>query len=443
MSNNKKTKQPLDPQKHQMFMRLGLLTIAIFVSLLGFSIVIPLVPYYVADALNLTLVQAAVDGRVGEYGGWLIAIYALMQFILAPFWGRLSDSIGRKPILIISLIGDAAFYTMFGLCHHSLLGLFASRALAGIVSSGTIAVAQAYVADVTPPEYRAAGMGHIGAAFGLGFVLGPAIGGALGRVNLGLPLYLASVIALLNAVYVFKMLPETVDRSKVNDPRESASLALRISRMGAALNGPIWFLFLTTFMVTFAFANLEGTFTAYIVQSFHYTSRHAVWITGLVFAYIGVILVLVQGGAIRPLVARFGETSLVITGIALMAIGFLTFALPHHLKYLMLGPMIPIAIGSALNSPSLRSLISRFAASDVQGGTLGLSASFDSLARFLGPAVAGLLYKDVGRTAPYWFAGSLMLLTLLFALSQRTSMLAIPAAKPKEVPIEPEPLLAE
>jgi multidrug resistance protein len=436
MSKNNRDKKPVDPQKYQMFMRLGLLTIAIFVSLLGFSIVIPLMPYYVATALRLTPAQAAMDGRVGEYGGWLIAIYALMQFILAPVWGRLSDGIGRKPILIVSLIGDAVFYTMFGMCQHSLVGLFVARALAGIVSSGTMAVAQAYVADVTPPEYRAAGMGHIGAAFGLGFVLGPAIGGALGRFNLGLPLYLAAAIALLNAIYVWRILPETVDRAKRGESPESASLLFRIKRMQNALSGPIWFLFLTTFMATFAFANLEGTFTAYIVQSFRYTNAHAVWITGLVFAYIGMILVLVQGGAIRPLVARFGETNLVIAGIALMALGFLTFALPHHLRFLMLGPMIPISIGSALNSPSLRSLISRYSASDVQGGTLGLSASFDSLARFLGPAVGGLIYKDIGRTAPYWLAGVLMLITLLFALSQRSKMLAIPVAKAKLLDLE-------
>ena len=202
--------------------------------------------------------------------------------------------------------------------------------------------------------------------------------------------------------------------------------------MGRAVAGPVGFLFLLTFLVTFAFANLEGTFTAYLAQHFRFTRQSAVSVTGGVFSYIGVLVVLIQGGAIRPLVRRFGEARLIVAGIALMALGFLTFALPHRLIWLMIGPMIPIAIGNGFNSPALRSLVSRKVAADIQGGTLGLSASFDSLARFLGPACGGWLYARFGQSAPYWFAGAVMAVAWMFALSQKSRMtVAAPTSRPE------------
>ena len=202
--------------------------------------------------------------------------------------------------------------------------------------------------------------------------------------------------------------------------------------MAQAVSGPLGFLYLLTFAVTFAFGNLEGTFTAYLKQHFHFANDEAV--AGGVFAYIGVLIVLIQGGAIRPLVKRFGEANLVVTGIGLMALGFLLFPLAPFLSVLLIGPMVPIAVGSGLNSPSLRALISRKATA--QGAALGLSASFDSLARATGPATAGYLYKHVGQTAPYWCAGLVMSLCFLFALSRRREMTAGIA----EVHLAPPPL---
>lgn len=436
----KPTKKPSTPERREMHTKLGLLTIAVLIDLLGFSIVIPLVPYYVLSALHEAGTPlAATDPRIGEYGGWLIAVYALMQFLFAPLWGRLSDKIGRKPILIMSLIGDLVFYALFGLWRGWLPGLFLSRILAGIFSSGSLSVAQAYVADVTPPEERAVGLGMIGAAFGVGFIFGPALGGLLGRFDLGLPMYVSSALALANAIYIIRLLPESRTREQIDRAREQTETAPpaapwnRLGHMAKGLTGPIGFLFLLTFLVTFAFANLEGTFTPYLAQHFGFTKKSAVSDTGAVFAYIGFLIVLMQGGLIRPLVRQFGETKLILAGIFLMALGFLTFALPQHLIWLMLGPMIPIAIGSGMNNPALRSLISRKAAADVQGGTLGLSASFDSLARFLGPACGGWLYARYGQQSPYWFAGVMMAVALLFALAQSRKM-----AAPTDLPVESE-----
>jgi DHA1 family tetracycline resistance protein-like MFS transporter len=424
-TSTKEPKPPSSPERREMFMRLGLLSIAVLIDLLGFSIIIPLIPYFVIGGLHLTGSAAASDPNVGRLGAWIVACYAGMQFIFAPIWGRLSDKVGRKPILIMSLIGDAVFYTMFGMSEHSLPLMFASRILAGIFSSASISVAQAYVADVTPPEYRAAGLGHLGAAFGVGFILGPMIGGVLGHFNLGLPLYFASAMAIINAIYIQIKLPEPRSAEQRANASENESVGAgltRLSRMLQGLSGATGFLFLLTFLVTLAFSQLEGTFTSYLVQKFHYTKSTSTSTAGYVFGYIGLILVLIQGGAIRPLTKRFGETPLVLAGIFCMAVGFCTFALAGSLSMLMFGPMLPICVGVGLNNPSLRALISKRASADTQGAQMGIASSFDSLARFLGPALAGELYNALGPASPYWSAGIFMTIAFLFALSQKSKL---------------------
>ncbi len=412
----KKSKSELSPEDRKMHVNLALLSLAVMIDVLGFSIIIPLVPEYVRQGLHLSSVQ---DPRIGEYSGWLTASYAFMQFLFAPFWGALSDRIGRKRILVGSLIGDAVFYTLFGLSAHSITGQFAARILAGIFSSASLSVAQAYAADITPPHLRAMGLGYLGAAFGVGFILGPALGGLLGQFGLAVPLYVSAAIALVNLVYIALKLPEPVRAEATAAATPTGS---RFARMTQAVTGPVGFLYLLTFAVTFAFGNLEGTFTTYISQHFGYTNpKTAQAVAGGVFAYIGVLIVVIQGGAIRPLVKRFGEANLVVVGIGLMALGFLVFPFAPLLSVLLIGPMLPIAIGSGLNSPALRALISRRATA--QGAALGLSASFDSLARATGPATAGYLYRNVGQTAPYWCAGIVMSLCFVFALARRREML--------------------
>jgi DHA1 family tetracycline resistance protein-like MFS transporter len=422
-SSNNKPKPESTPERREMHTKLGLLMITVLIDLIGFSIVIPLIPAFITGGLHESRRAAQTDPRIGSYGGALISVYAFMQFIFAPIWGRLSDHIGRKPIIIASLIGDAIFYAIFAFSTHSLILQFASRILAGIFSSASLSVAQAYVADVTPPEERATGLGMLGAVFGVGFICGPALGGWLGSYNLAIPLLFAAVAALINAVYVIKVLPESrkvQDRSKPNTT--PISVAARLSLMASCLAGPVGFLYILTFLITFAFANLEGTFTAYITQHFHYAGKASVSVAGYVFAYIGFIIVIVQGGLIRPLVKRFGEANLMLAGIFLMAFGFLVFPLPHHLHWLLLGPMIPIAFGSGLNSPSVRALISKMTSVDSQGQSLGISSSFDSLARAIGPACGGILYAKFGQTSPYVVAGVTMSLAFIVAFVQKAKL---------------------
>ncbi len=402
-----------------MHITLALLALAVMIDVLGFSIIIPLIPEYVQRGLHLTNAQ---DPRIGEYGGWLGASYALMQFLFAPLWGRLSDRVGRKPILIGSLVGDAVFYTLFGLSEHTIAGQFAARILAGIFSSASLSVAQAYAADITPPHLRAMGLGYLGAAFGVGFILGPALGGLIGQLGLAWPLYFSAVLALVNLLYIARFLPEPA-RAPEASAKAPAGFGPRLKTMLGAVTGPIGFLYLLTFAVTFAFGNLEGTFTVYLKQHLEpgLSARQSIAAAGGVFAYIGALIVVIQGGLIRPLVKKYGEARLVVVGIGLMALGFLCFPLAPLLSILLIGPMVPISIGSGLNAPSLRALVSKRATA--QGAALGLSASFDSLARATGPAAAGYLYKNVGAAAPYWCAGIVMSLCFVFALARRREMI--------------------
>ena len=317
----KKDKKNLSPEDRRMHVQLALLSLAVMIDVLGFSIIIPLVPEYVQHALHISAGAARTDPRIGEYGGWLTAVYALMQFLFAPAWGRLSDRIGRRPILIGSLVGDAVFYALFGLSTHSLAGQFAARILAGIFSSASLSVAQAYAADITPPHLRAMGLGYLGAAFGVGFILGPAFGGLIGHfAGLSWPLFFSSLLALVNVYYIARFLPEPARPEAARAAGPPASFFGRLHLMARAVGGPVGFLYALTFLVTFAFANLEGTFTAYLKQ--HFAGIHdPVTVAGGVFAYVGLLIVLIQGGAIRPLVKRYGEANLVVTGVGLMAAG--------------------------------------------------------------------------------------------------------------------------
>ncbi|HEY3333151.1 MAG TPA: MFS transporter [Capsulimonadaceae bacterium] len=414
-----------------MHTKLGLLTVAIMISLIGFSIIFPLYPSYVSSGLGLGPNVGTNDSRVALYGGLLLSSYALMQFLFAPLWGRLSDKIGRKPVLLISLAGDVVFYALFGTQIHSIVGQFAARMLAGIFSSGTLSVAQAYVADVTPPEERAVGLGMLGAAFGVGFVVGPALGGALGPINLALPMYVASALALLNAIFIYRLLPESrtaEQRAEVGSPATPVSLVQRLASMGKSLAGPLGFLFILTFLVTFAFSLMEGTFPTYI-RHFYQTDSQAARASGIAFTFVGVLMVIVQGGLIRRLRTRYSEAQLVLCGVGLMAIGFWLFPAPQTVVALVLGPMVPIAIGSALNSPSLRALVSRLSSANVQGGTMGVSASFDSLARAVGPGFGGWLMAHHGLAAPFYVAGGVMSVAFLWAVAQyRKLSLPIAAA---------------
>lgn len=368
----------------------------VFIDLIGFGILLPLLPFY---AKNL--------GANALTVGLLFTSFSLMQFLFAPLWGRLSDRIGRRPIILLGLLGSSISYLIFGLA-DSLWLLLASRLFAGICGAN-ISTAQAYIADSTGPENRAKGMGIIGAAYGLGFIFGPAIGGILSQWGYRVPAFFASGLALANFLAALFLVPESLKPGVASSRPERG---LNWSRLRLALAQPKLRIYLVLFFLsTFAFANLEGTFALMTARKYQLDARH----NGYLFAYIGVLITILQGGLIGRLVKRFGELRLVSAGLLCLvfSLGLLPFW--PNVGWLLIG-LLPLTFGHGVSNPSLASLISRTAAASEQGGVLGVSQSMASLGRILGPAWGGFIYDQLGFEYPYLTGGLFMLLAFLLSV---------------------------
>jgi len=350
--------------------------------------------------------------------GLLMSCYSLMQFLFVPVWGRLSDRLGRRPILLISISGSILSFTLLGLS-RSLTMLFISRILAGL-STANFSVAQAYVADMTSPEQRAKGMGLVGAAFGLGFVVGPFVGGELYSLQLAPPLsslvpagtapfFFAALMSAVNLALALKWLPESLPPGGVPpDLREGFFSA---GRLVHALTRPqVGALFSVFFLVTLAFSMMEATLILFGQVRLEMTPVKA----GRFLGYLGILMVIVQGGLVGRLARRFGERRLLLAGGILMIPGFLLIA--PAASYLALGAaMLPLAVGSGICQPSLNALLSRRSAATEQGGVLGINQSLGSLARVLGPAIGTSAFANLGIGSPYLLGGAVMALATLLA----------------------------
>jgi multidrug resistance protein len=373
---------------------LVIIFVTVFIDLIGFGIIIPLLPFY-----------AETFGASALMVGLLSTSYSLMQFLFAPLWGRLSDRIGRRPVILIGLFGSFLAYLLFGLA-NSLVVLFAARLCAGIAGAN-IPTAQAFIADTTTPENRAKGMGLVGAAFGLGFVFGPAIGGFLSRWGYAMPAFFASALSLANFSAAWFILPES---RKPDHTREIAPRS-RIEALKIALTRPFLPLLLTIyFIVVAAFSSFEATFALFSERRFAFTAATI----GYVFAFVGVVLSIVQGGLVGRAVKAFGERRLVPFAIFLIALGLATIAASQSVALLILGCGV-LASGMGFNSPSMVSLISRLSDRDDQGGVLGVSQSLASLARVIGPAWGGFLFDRFGIRSPFVWASLFMMVA--FAIS--------------------------
>ena len=366
--------------------------VTVFIDLIGFGIIIPLMPFY-----------AETFGATGLTVGLLSTSFSFMQFVFAPFWGRLSDRIGRRPVI---LFGSFLSYLFFGLA-GSLPALFAARICAGIAGAN-VATAQAYMADVTTPENRARGMGLVGAAFGLGFIFGPAIGGFLSQFSYQAPPFFAAALSLANFTAALFVLPESRPaRSSAPRPRQSRFQTLRLATTRPGLPA----LLFIYFIVTAAFSSFEATFALFGELRFGFDATTI----GYLFAYTGVVLTVVQGGLVGRLAKRFGERRLVPPAILSLAVGLALIPAARNLPLLLLATGL-LAVGMGFNSPSITSLISRLSSADEQGGILGVSQSMASLARIIGPAVGGYVYDAHGSTMPYVGASALMLVAVVASL---------------------------
>src|SRR5437870_50182 len=351
--------------------------ITVFIDLVGFGIVIPVLPFY-AEGTSF--------GASPREVGLLFASYSIMQLVFAPVLGRLSDKYGRRPILLISLLGTSVGFLILGFA-TTLWMLFLGRIIDGI-SGGNISTAQAYIADVTTKEDRAKGMGLIGAAFGLGFVFGPAIGGVLSRWGINVPFIFAGSLAFANATLLYFTLPETVTPD--HPARASAATGRSWGQLFTSLRNVRLSLILTIYFLSIvAFSIMTASFSLFLMFRFGFEAFH----NGLVFAFVGIISAFIQGGLIGRLVKRFGEPFLVIVGTFLFSASL--FASPF------IGPALGViailligaasAIGNALNAPTLTSLASKSASAHEQGTILGVTQSVASLARAVGPSIAAVL----------------------------------------------------
>ena len=371
-----------------------MLFLTVFLDLVGFGMIIPILPTY-AESMHATDVEA----------GFLQAIYSIMQLGFSPIWGRISDRIGRRPVLLVSILGSCGSQLGFAFA-PSFWWLVVARGFAGVCGAN-ITAAQAYVADVTDAKSRAAGMGMFGAAMGLGFVLGPAIGAGLVQISPQTPFLAAGCLAAVNFVLAWFILKEPRTTSERSEAR-----ALSWSAVIATIKTPkLLSLIVLFFLVTLGFANLESTFSFFLERRFSYGQREA----SFVFAYIGVILIGVQGGLVRRLVPRFGERRLVWFGTGMMAVGFVGLWVSDNLLSLLVSLFI-IGVGNGVNTPSLSSLISRSAGGDRQGGVLGVNQAAGALARTLGPLLGTFMLR-FDATTPYLTGAIILACACAFAVA--------------------------
>lgn len=374
---------------------LAIIFLIVFIDLLGFGIVIPILPSYAQRGF------AADDFTVGL----LVASFSVMQLIFTPLWGSLSDRYGRKPILAIGLACTVVGYVLFGLA-DTLFMLFASRLLGGI-GGANISAAQAYIADVTPVHERAKGMGLIGAAFGLGFVFGPFFGGILSGYGYHVPGFAAACLSAIALVTTFVLLPEPRHIDGITVNRSSISLAGLSAALRRPKVGPLLLLF---FLVTFAYANIYATFPILSTRDRGYTDAEV----GYLFAYLGIIGAITQGGLIRVLMKKFRETPLFLTGSILTMTGLtcIPFASQTLAVYMNL---TVLALGSGIVIPAGLGLISRHTDSHEQGSVLGVNQSLGALGRALGPIWGGFVFQSYGHQWPFLTGGAVMLVVVLLA----------------------------
>ncbi|MDS0278995.1 MFS transporter [Halomicroarcula sp. S1AR25-4] len=427
---------------------LAIVFAVVFLDLLGFGIVIPILPFY----------TRSFPGGTEFVIGLLAASYSAMQFGFAPLLGSLSDRVGRRPVLVLSLCGSVLAWTVFGLA-DALWLLFASRMLAGAMG-GNISTAQAYVADVTPPERRAAALGFIGAAFGLGFIFGPGIGAVLSfdatvaavdaalpaavPINrFSLPSFAAAFASLCGVVVALLFLPESRTPNAGDDATERTS---SLAQLRAAVATPgLRELLSAFFLVSFAFSGVQIMFIPYVADIYGYTAAQS----ALLLTYIGLLAVVTQGVLVGRLTARYSPITLSLagTGLLVVSVGALPFsrslgvvfpdltALAPFLTAELLGLLAVLTllpVGNGILSVTLTALVSQRASADVQGSAFGVTQGAGSLARTVGPPVMGGLYAAVGFWSPF-VVGSLLLLPVGLLVAK----LGTPEESPEPRPADP------
>jgi len=362
--------------------------LTIFVNLIGFGIIIPLLPFY-----------ATTFGASPLVIGLLFAAYSVCQLLAGPALGDLSDRYGRRPVLVFSLAGTVVSFVMLALA-HSVTMLFLARIVDGL-SGGNISTARAYVADVTEPKDRARAYGLIGAAFALGFILGPALSGVMARISYTAPIWAAATLTLVAMVMAWFWLPETVHRAR-------AGVGNPLTYLPELVRRPVVRRVLTIdFVYWFAFAIFQTTFALFAATRFGFDATR----TGYFFATFGVLGAVVQGGLIRPIVHRLGDKTTLIVGLVCAAAGLIAATLVHSVALFAL-TLVPLALGMGFGHPTVTSIVSRAGSGEEQGRVQGAASAVESLGRTIGPVWGNASLQHFGEGMPYVSAAAFLALTL-------------------------------
>lgn len=369
---------------------LALLFFIAFLTMLGFGIIIPILPFF-AEKLGASSFQIGV----------LFASYNIMQLLFAPVWGSLSDRIGRKPLVSFGLLGFAVTFILFGMA-GSYTEMLIYRVLGGIVSAAALPTVTAMVADLFPSEERAKGMGVVGAGIGLSFVFGPVIGGLLSGYGFAVPFYASGIVAFVTFLFILVALPESLPREKRANLQKQAR-----ENPFTSLFGSLSLLYAILFVVSFAFSGLETTFALFISDLYGFTSKDL----GYMFLVMGIIAAVVQGGLIGRLVKQFGEASVLALGMIFYGIGF--FAIPLFGSFWALALILSLfGAGQGMIRATATAMITQ-RTTQGQGVTSGAISSMDSLGRILGPLAGGAVYQ-FSHSGPFFLGGVLMALILLW-----------------------------
>ena len=366
--------------------------LTIFVNLVGFGIIIPLLPFY-----------AETFGASPLVIGLLFAVFSLCQLVAAPALGDLSDRYGRRPILIFSLAGTVVSFVMLAVA-HSVAMLFAARIVDGL-SGGNISTARAYVADITEPKDRARAYGIIGAAFGLGFILGPALSGILSGISYTAPIWAAAGITVIATIMAWLWLPETVHRTQAGtgNPFSYLPALLQCTAVRRILA--------IDFIYWLAFATFQTTFSLFVARRFGFGASK----TGYFFAAFGLLGAVIQGGFIRPIVKRLGDKTTFLLGLAFGMVGLIAAALAHSVVLFALA-LVPLAFGIGFGHPTMSSLVSLVARGDEQGRVQGAASAVESLGRTIGPVWGNASLQQYGESVPYISAAAFLLLTFIMSV---------------------------
>ncbi|MES1239980.1 MAG: MFS transporter [Acidobacteriota bacterium] len=402
--------------------QLSVLMATVFVDMIGFTIVLPLLPFYA------TRLQAD-----ASMVGVLIAAFPAAQLVVSPFWGRLSDRYGRRPMILAGLLSSAAAYVLFGLA-NTLWLLFASRFVQG-AGGATTGVVQAYVADAVVPEERTKALGWITAATSAGVMIGPLIGSASTHLGPTAPGYLAAGLCLLNALFAWKWLPEskreaaTVETQTAPAPRQS--LRATVFDVLARPAGPVSSLIWVYTIGMMGFMAMNGVLALYLKQVFGVTEQNI----GYFYTYVGSISLVMRGVLLGPAVRRFGEVGVTRLGAMSLVIGLIVIPMPKHLWGLAICVLF-VPVGTALLFPATTSLVSRRARRSEVGQVMGVQQLFGGVSRMLGPLWAGFVFQEIGIEYPFWIAAALMLGVSFLTLRMQNE--ALPTASVGKVkPVQP------